>query len=105
MHINEEFAQTTQFKVRIAHGMLTASLISAAIADRLPGWGTAYRGQKRRFKAPMHPGETVHAMATAKELMPENGHATLSTFCTVSGKVVIDGDALVMPTSRKSRAD
>jgi 3-hydroxybutyryl-CoA dehydratase len=71
MHINEEFAQTTQFKGRIAHGMLTASVISAAIAGRLPGPGTVYLGQNLRFKAPVRPGETVHATVTVKELMPE----------------------------------
>ena len=59
VHINEEFAQTTAFKGRIAHGMLTASVISAAIAGRLPGPGTVYLGQNLRFKAPVRPGDTV----------------------------------------------
>jgi 3-hydroxybutyryl-CoA dehydratase len=103
MHINEEFARTTQFKGRIAHGMLTASVISAAIAGRLPGPGTVYLGQNLRFKAPVRPGETVHATVTVKELIPEKGRVTLNTVCTVGGKVVIEGDALVMPTSSKTR--
>lgn len=102
VHINEEFAQTTQFKGRIAHGMLTASVISAAIAGRLPGPGTIYLGQNLRFKAPVRPGETVHATVTVKEIMREKGRVTLNTVCTVGGHVVIDGDALVMPTSRQS---
>ncbi|MBA2352881.1 MAG: MaoC family dehydratase [Burkholderiales bacterium] len=51
MHINEEFASSTQFQGRIAHGMLTASVISAAIANKLPGPGTIYLGQNLRFKA------------------------------------------------------
>ncbi len=104
MHINEEFAQTTQFKGRIAHGMLTASVISAAIAGRLPGPGTVYLGQNLRFKAPVRPGDTGHATVTVKELMPERRRVTLATVCTVAGKVVIEGDALVMPTSREARA-
>ena len=103
VHINEEFAQTTQFKGRIAHGMLTASVISAAIAGRLPGPGTIYLGQNLRFKAPVRPGDTVHATVTVKELVNERGRVSLGTVCTVDGRVVIDGDALVMPTSRKSR--
>ena len=103
MHINEEFAQTTQFKGRIAHGMLTASVISAAIAGRLPGPGTVYLGQNLRFKAPVRPGDTVHATVTVKELFPEKRRVSLSTVCTVNGKVVIEGDALVMPTSREPR--
>lgn len=104
MHINEEFAQTTQFNGRIAHGMLTASVISAAIAGRLPGPGTVYLGQNLRFKAPVRPGDTVRATVTVKELFPEKRRVALTTVCTVKGKVVIDGDALVMPTSRASRS-
>lgn len=103
VHINEEFAQGTAFKGRIAHGMLTASVISAAIAGRLPGPGTVYLGQNLRFKAPVRPGDTVQATVTVKELAPEKKRVMLSTVCTVGGKVVIDGDALVMPTSRTGR--
>ena len=100
VHLNEEFAQTTPFKGRLAHGMLTASVISAAIAGRLPGPGTIYLNQSLRFLAPVRPGETVHATVTVKELIPEKRRVLLSTVCTVKGKVVIDGDALVMPTAR-----
>ena len=103
MHINEEFAQSTQFKGRIAHGMLTASVISAAIASRLPGAGTVYLGQNLRFKAPVRPGDTVRATVTVKELFAEKRRVALTTVCTVGGKVVIEGDALVMPTSRAAR--
>lgn len=104
VHINEEFAQTTQFKGRIAHGMLSASVISAAIAGRLPGAGTVYLGQSLRFKAPVRPGDTVHATVTVKEILHEKRRVALTTTCTVAGKVVIDGDALVMPTSRAVRS-
>ncbi len=104
VHINEEFAQTTPFKGRIAHGMLTASVISAAIAGRLPGPGTIYLGQNLRFKAPVRPGDTVHAKVTVKEVMLEKRRVILDTVCTVQDKVVIEGDALVMPTSRTPRA-
>lgn len=104
VHIDEEFAQGTQFKGRIAHGMLSASIISAAIAGRLPGPGTVYLGQNLRFKAPVRPGETVRATVTIRELLPEKRRVVLDTVCTVGGKVVIDGDALVMPTSRQGRA-
>jgi 3-hydroxybutyryl-CoA dehydratase len=105
LHINEEFAQTTPFKGRIAHGMLTASVISAAIASRLPGPGTIYLGQNLRFKAPVRPGDTVQATVTVKELIPEKRRVVLTTVCTVGDKIVIDGDALVMPTSRRASAE
>ena len=100
VHIYEEFAQTTQFKGRIAHGMLTASVISAAIAGRLPGPGTVYLGQNLRFKAPVRPGDTVHATVTVKELFPEKRRVSLSTVCTVNGKVVIEGECQMMPPVR-----
>ena len=103
VHINEEFAQTTPFKGRIAHGILTASVISAAIAGRLPGPGTIYLGQNLQVKAPVKPGDTVHAQVTVKELVPEKRRVSLTTTCTVGGKVVIDGEAMVMPTSRAKR--
>jgi 3-hydroxybutyryl-CoA dehydratase len=103
MHINEEFAQQTPFKGRIAHGMLTASVISAAIAGRLPGPGTVYLGQTLRFKAPVRPGDTVHATVTVKELIADKRRVTLTTECRVGGKVVIDGEALVMPTTRQDK--
>lgn len=104
IHINEEFAQTTAFKGRIAHGMLSASVISAAIAGRLPGPGTIYLGQNLRFRAPVRAGDTVHATVTVTEMIPEKRRVTLETVCTVAGKVVIEGDALVMATSCAQRA-
>ncbi|MFM0349176.1 MaoC family dehydratase [Paraburkholderia sp. NPDC080076] len=103
VHINEEFARTTPFKGRIAHGMLTASVISATLAGHLPGPGTVYLGQNLRFKAPVRPGDTVHATVAVKELQPEKGRVVMSTVCTVGGKVVIDGEATVLATSRARR--
>ncbi|MCB1757405.1 MAG: MaoC family dehydratase [Gammaproteobacteria bacterium] len=100
VHINEEFARQTLFKGRIAHGMLSASVISAAIAGHLPGPGTIYLEQNLRFKAPVRPGNTVHATVTVTELFPEKKRVSLTTVCTVDGKVVIEGSALVMPTSK-----
>lgn len=103
VHINEEFAQSTQFGGRIAHGMLTASVISAAIAGHLPGPGTIYLGQNLKFKAPVKPGDTVHAKVTVKEVNAERRRVMLETICTVRNKVVIEGEATVMPTSSASR--
>jgi len=103
VHINEEFAKTTPFKGRIAHGILSAGVISAAIAGRLPGPGTIYLSQNLRFTAPVRPGDTVVATVTVKELIAEKRRAALDTVCTVNGNVVIEGDALVMPTSSAKR--
>jgi 3-hydroxybutyryl-CoA dehydratase len=102
IHINEEFAASTLFKGRIAHGMLSASVISAAIANKLPGPGTIYMSQSLRFRAPVRAGDTVRATVTVKEIMPEKYRVLLGTDCAVSGQVVIEGEALVAlpPPSR-----
>ena len=104
IHTNEEFARTTIFGGRIAHGFLSASVISAAVANRLPGPGTVYLSQALRFKAPVKPGDTVHATVTVKSLNLEKARAELDTVCTVNGKVVIEGEALVMTSSSVRRA-
>ena len=103
MHVNEEFAAATPFGGRIAHGMLTASVISAAIANKMPGPGTIYLGQNLQFRAPVRPGETVHATVTVTEIVVDRRRVTLSTICRVGEKVVIEGDALVMTTTSQSR--
>ena len=84
IHTNEEFAATTIFKGRIAHGMLSASVISAAIANKLPGPGAIYMSQNLRFRAPVRAGDTVHATVTIKELNPEKRRVLLGTCCRVS---------------------
>ena len=100
VHINAEAAAASMFKERIAHGMLSASLISTVLGTRLPGPGTIYLGQNLKFKAPVRIGETVTATATITALDPVKKRATLSTICTVAGKTVIDGEATVMVSSR-----
>ena len=99
VHTNEEFARTTGFGGRIAHGFLTASVISAAVANRLPGPGTVYLGQQMRFKAPVRPGDTVHATVSVVSIDQAKARAVLSTTCRVGDTVVIEGEATVMTTS------
>lgn len=103
VHLDEEFAKTTPFGGRIAHGMLSASFISAALGARLPGPGTIYLGQNLRFKAPVRAGDTVKATVTITEIIPEKKRIKLDTVCTVGGKVVIEGDATVMFPSRNDQ--
>ena len=104
VHTNEEFAASTPFGGRIAHGFLTASVISAAVANRLPGPGTVYLGQQMRFLAPVRPGDTVHASVTVKAVYADKARAVLETVYRVGSKVVIDGEATVMTTSAARRA-
>ena len=103
MHMDEEYGRATPFGGRIAHGMLSASLLSSVLGNRLPGPGTIYLGQSLRFRAPVKPGDTVRARVTVKEVVAEKCRVVLDTVCTVGSKVVIDGEATVMATSRAKR--
>ena len=104
IHINEEYAATTTFGGRIAHGFLSASVISAAVATRLPGPGSVYLDQHLKFLAPVHPGDTVHATVEVRELVVERGRVVLQTRCAVRGVTVIDGEALIKVDSSARRA-
>ncbi len=103
IHINDEFAKGTPFGGRIAHGFLTASVISAAVANRLPGPGTIYLSQQMSFRAPVRPGDTVHAQVSVKNVVRERSRVVLETVCRVGDTVVIDGEAVVKTTSRTTR--
>ena len=95
-HVNEEYAKTTPFKTRIAHGMLSASLISAAVASQMPGG--MYVSQTIKFTAHVHFNDTITATVTVKEVNQERCRAILDTICTnQNGVVVIKGEAVAMP--------
>ena len=104
IHINEEYAATTPFKGRIAHGFLSASVISAAVANHLPGPGAIYLDQRLKFLAPVRPGDTVHATVKVIEVIAERGRVVLHTSCKVKGVQVIDGEAQVKVDSSARRA-
>jgi 3-hydroxybutyryl-CoA dehydratase len=99
VHLNEDFARTTPFKTRIAHGMLTAGFISAVLANKLPGPGTVYLGQTLKFKAPVRAGDTVVATATIKEVLVEKRRTIVETICRVGDTVVLEGEATLLCTS------
>jgi 3-hydroxybutyryl-CoA dehydratase len=97
-HMNEEYAKKTFFKTRIAHGMLTAGLISAVIGNRLPGPGTIYIQQELRFLAPVRIGDTIAARVEVSEIFQDEHRVKLNTICVnQQGTTVIDGEALVSP--------
>ena len=102
VHLNEEYAGDTMFKGRIAHGMLSASFISAAIGTKLPGPGAIYMKQDLKFLAPVRIGDTAVATVTVSSLDGDKNRAVLSTVVTVGEKVVIDGTALIMVPSRSA---
>ena len=100
LHLNHEFASGTIFKGRIAHGMLTASLISTVIGTKLPGPGCIYVSQNLRFRAPVRTGDTVTATCMVTKLIPEKRLIELSTMCTVADKPVVEGDATILVPAR-----
>lgn len=97
-HVNEQYAETTFFKTRIAHGMLAAGLISAVLGTKLPGPGTIYLQQQLKFTAPVRIGDTITARAEVVEINKEKNRVRLSTTVTnQTGTTVITGEALVSP--------
>lgn len=101
VHLDEDYAQSTIFGGRIAHGMLTAGLISAVIGEQLPGHGTVYLGQNLKFMAPVRPGDTVEAVVRVMGIDHARRRVTLETFCRVGDTVVLKGEALVLAPSSK----
>lgn len=100
IHLSEHFAAHTQFGTRIAHGLYTASLISAVLGTRLPGPGAVYISQTLNFRAPVRIGDTVEVTITVTDLIPERRRARLSCTCRVGDAIVLDGRALVKVPSR-----
>jgi 3-hydroxybutyryl-CoA dehydratase len=101
IHLNEEFAKTTQFGGRIAHGMLSAGFISAVLANKLPGPGTVYMGQTVKFRAPVRIGDTVTATVTVKEVLVDKRRCVLDAVCSVKGKDIITGESVMYCTTEK----
>jgi len=101
VHLDDEYAQDTIFQGRIAHGMLTAGLISAVIGEQLPGHGTVYMSQNLKFLAPVRPGDLVRAEVTVTDIEFAKRRVKLECECTIDGKKVLVGEAMVLAPSRK----
>ena len=98
VHFDPEYAASTRFRGRIAHGMLTAGLVSALIAGDLPGPGTVYVSQTLRFRAPVRVGDEITAEVEVIRVDPEKNRVGLRTVCrNQEGVTVLDGEAVVMP--------
>ena len=101
VHLDDDYAQDTIFQGRIAHGMLTAGLISAVIGEQLPGHGAVYLGQSLKFLAPVRPGDMVYAEVKVTDIDHAKRRVTLDCHCAVNGKKVLVGEAKVLAPSRK----
>lgn len=100
IHLAEHFAAKTPFGTRIAHGLYTASLISAVLGTRLPGPGAVYISQTLNFRAPVRIGDMVHVRVEVVELIPERNRARLACTCSVGEEIVLDGDAIIKVPSK-----
>lgn len=101
VHLDDDYARDTIFEGRIAHGMLTAGLISAVIGEQLPGHGTVYLGQTLKFLAPVRPGDIVRAEVQVEAIDHPRRRVTLATRCLVGDTIVLKGEAVVLAPSRK----
>ncbi|MFT5743160.1 MAG: 3-hydroxybutyryl-CoA dehydratase [Paracoccaceae bacterium] len=101
VHLDDDYARDTIFEGRIAHGMLTAGLVSAVIGEQLPGHGTVYLGQSLKFLGPVRPGDVVTAEVEVTEIDNAKRRVTMDTRCIVNGKKVLVGQATVLAPSRK----
>ncbi|MCL2699253.1 MAG: MaoC family dehydratase [Defluviitaleaceae bacterium] len=101
VHLDKEFAAKSMFGERIAHGMLTAGFISAALGTQLPGVGCIYLGQEMKFLAPVKIGDTIKTVVTVKELNTEKNRVTMQTECfNQDGIMVVDGTAMLKPVKK-----
>lgn len=100
VHLSDHFAARTPFRERIAHGLYTASLLSALLGTRLPGPGAVYISQTLNFRAPVRIGDVVLARVEVATLDPEKRRATLACECSVDARPVLDGEAVVLVPSR-----
>jgi 3-hydroxybutyryl-CoA dehydratase len=103
IHISEAFAAGTKFGQRIAHGMFTASLVSAILGTRLPGPGAVYLSQTIQFLAPVRIGDVVTAKVEVIELVPARRRVRLFCECVCDGRAVLEGEAWVAVESRAAR--
>ena len=102
LHFCDDHAAETVFEGRIAHGILTASLISAVIGEQLPGHGAVYLSQTLKFRAPVRPGDEVDVLCTVTKVRDDKALITLDCACRVGDTVVLDGEAIVLAPIRPS---
>ena len=100
VHMCDEYASGTVFKERIAHGILTASLLSTVLGTKLPGPGSIYVSQSLNFRAPVKIDDEVIAMARVASLLPDKSRVIFACNCQVNGKTVLDGEAVILVPNR-----
>lgn len=100
IHMDAEYAATTAFGKRIAHGALSASLVSAILGNDLPGPGSIFTELNMRFRKPAFIDDEITARAEVIKIKEKYGHVTMKVACYVNGKIIIRGTAGVMVMKR-----
>jgi 3-hydroxybutyryl-CoA dehydratase len=103
VHLDDAFAADTIFKKRIAHGFLTGALFSTVLGTKLPGPGCIYLSQGLKFRAPVYIGDEVVATCKVTGVDAEKARVTLACDCSVNGKTVLEGEAVMMVDRRAPR--
>ena len=93
IHLDNEYAENSRYKKRIAHGLLTASFFSALFGTKIPGEGCVYTSQSLKFKRPVYIGDTVTARVEVTHIDIKAKKVTFRTTCRVKNKIVTDGEA------------
>ncbi len=97
IHMDEEAGKNSIFGKRIAHGMISAGLISAVLGTKLPGEGAIYMSQELKFMAPVFIGDTITAICEIEELISEKNRVVLKTIVVnQDGKEVVTGKATLL---------
>src|SRR5690606_4224242 len=104
VHLDEAYAATTAYRGRIAHGLLSASFVSAVVGTLLPGPGAIYLGQTLSFHKPVRIGDVVTARVTVAAIDAASARVTLKTECLVDGEPVLDGEAVIRVPRKRRRA-
>lgn len=104
-HVDPEWAARSRLGGRVAHGMLTAALVSAALGTLLPGPGSIYMSQTLKWLAPVRPDDMLTATVTVREIDEERGRVVLETVVERAGEPVLVGEALVKPPRSAPASD
>lgn len=103
LHVDEEYAAASAYRGRVAHGLLSASFVSAVVGTILPGPGAIYLGQTLNFHKPVRIGDVVTARVTVRSIDPGSARVILATECLVDGDAVLEGEATIRVPRRRRR--
>jgi acyl dehydratase len=106
LHIDEEFAKKSPFKTRIAHGLLSVSVLSGYLGQILSGTAIAFLGAHYKFTAPVKIGDTIHTeseIVKKKDVAKYNGGVVTIKMLVKNqkGEVCVDGEASAMVSNTR----